>query len=109
MKLIQLVTKVRSDERMGPVRRQAPTKAADINPSSYERLDQGYFAVEIGFLLCVQFQSYAAGGGDAFQHRQRVAGILRIFETGNHRLRRPNLLGKLGLGQARMFPHLADE
>src|SRR4029077_4598173 len=75
----------------------------------FESSDQGYFAVEIRLLLGVQFQGDTAGGGDAFQHCERMAGIFGIFQTGNHRLRRPNLLSELSLSEARILPHLTDE
>lgn len=40
-------------------------------------------------------------GGDAAEHRHRVAFVFRVFEVGDYRLGRADALGELRLGQPR--------
>jgi hypothetical protein len=70
---------------------------------------QCYFAAEIRFPRRVQFQGDAASCGDAFEHREGMAGVGSIFQTRNHRLCRPDLLSELGLREACILPHLTDK
>lgn len=48
------------------------------------------------------------GGGDSAEHGHGVSFVLGIFQIGDHRLRRADAFGQLGLGQAGGFAGLVN-
>src|SRR5450432_3415583 len=71
--------------------------------------DQSHFTVEVRLLLSVQLQVDTASHRNAFEHRKRMPGILRVFQTGNHGLRRADFPSEFRLGHTSVFPHFANK